>query len=185
MKISLFSRARGERASFEELLASHMEPLYRTAYRFSGNQHDAEDLVQDLLIKLYPRHAELLKVERLRPWLTRVLYNLYVDSRRSEGRSPIESGHDDLLDRQESGFDGPMQALHQESLQQRILQGMEQLGDDHRVLLILHDIESYTLPEVSEILGVPVGTLKSRLHRSRAKLKKILEQGTFLQEAAC
>ena len=185
MKISLFSRARGDQTSFEELLSPHMEPLYRTAYRLSGSQHDAEDLVQDLLIKLYPRHAELLKVESLRPWLMRVLYNLYIDSRRSEGRSPIESGHDEMLDRQESGFDGPMQALHQGDLQQRIMQGLEQLGDDHRILLILHDIESYTLPEVSEILGVPVGTLKSRLHRSRAKLKKILKDGTFLRDAAC
>ena len=185
MKISLFSRNRGSEVSFEELLAPHVDPLYRLAYRFTGKQHDAEDLVQELLIKLYPRHKELLKVESLRPWLTRALYNLFVDGVRSRNRSPIEHGYDEFMDQQSSSDLGPLQSLSRESLQQQISDALDMLPEEQRNVLILHDIEAYTLSELAEIFETPIGTLKSRLHRSREKLKKLLLAGTFERSEAC
>jgi len=187
MKISLFSRNKGNQLSFEELLAPHTENLYRVAYRFTNSQHDAEDLVQELLLKLYPRHQELLKVENLKPWLTRVLYNLFVDAFRRQNRSPVDHGHDhdELIQQQPNSDPGPLQALDQQDLQQQIIQALEQMSEEQRVLLVLHDVESYTLNELTTILDAPLGTLKSRLHRSREKLKKLLEQGTFSRRRAC
>lgn len=185
MKISLFSRSRGIQASFEEMLAPHVEHLYRFAFRFSRSRFDAEDLVQELLIKLYPRQEQLHKIESLRPWLTRSLYNLYIDSFRRKERSPVEHGHDETMALIASSDYGPAQDMERTDLQKRLMKAMEVLNEDQRILLIMHDIESYTLVEIADILQTPVGTLKSRLHRSRSKLKKLLEEGTSLLNEAC
>src|SRR6266481_1462055 len=86
---SEYRRARPPELNFEVLLRPQVEYLYRLAWRFTGSVADAEDLVQDVLIKLYPRTQELLGIQRLRPWLARVLYHQYVDSVRQRARSPI------------------------------------------------------------------------------------------------
>src|SRR3989442_7239962 len=87
--VAPFRRARRTESNFEDLLRPQVEYLYRLAWRFTGSVADAEDLVQDVLVKLFPRTQELLGIERLRPWLARVLYNQYVDSVRQRSRSPI------------------------------------------------------------------------------------------------
>lgn len=163
---------------FETLLVPHIESLYRLAYRLSGQQSDAEDLVQDLLIKLYPRLEELQKLEKLRPWLARSLYNLYIDRVRRQTRNPVQGGEDELqlaLDQVHEPQHIPEQLLQQHQLQGRIQLALELLNNDQRDLITLHDIEGYTLPELETVLDTPLGTLKSRLHRARAKLKVLLE----------
>src|SRR5947207_13761729 len=87
--VAPYRRARPPESNFEGLLRPQVEYLYRLAWRFTGSVADAEDLVQDVLIKLFPRTRELLEIEKLRPWLARVLYNQYVDSVRKRARSPI------------------------------------------------------------------------------------------------
>ena len=77
---SEYRRARPAALNFEDLLRPQVEYLYRLAWRFTGSVADAEDLVQDVLIKLFPRTQELLDIEKLRPWLARVLYHQYIDS---------------------------------------------------------------------------------------------------------
>lgn len=187
--ISLFSRTKGKGASFEELLAPHIEPLYRLAFRFCGAQHEAEDLVQDLLLKLYPKHKELVQIENLRPWLARALRNHFIDMLRQQQRSPIDYGldHDNeaVLDSQVCHNSDPYRHLALSQLQGRILIAMESLNEEQRTLIMMHDIESYTLAEIAEILETPIGTLKSRLHRSRARLKEILGEGTISVDSAC
>ncbi len=189
MKISLFSRSKGNGTSFEELLAPHVEPLYRLAFRFCGSQHGAEDLVQDLLIKLYEKHNELLKVENLRPWLARSLRNHFIDTLRQQQRSPIEYGHEARGEesgghQSDYGAD-PAHHLAMTQLQESILVAMASLNEEQRTLVMMHDLESYTLAEIAEILETPIGTLKSRLHRSRARLREILEAGTISVGSAC
>ena len=84
--MSWLSRASGRRP-FETLLYPHLQRLYRRAYRFTGSRDDAEDLVQDLLIKLLPQEKRLAEVQALAPWLARALYHLYVDDIRRRSRS--------------------------------------------------------------------------------------------------
>src|SRR5882762_11464065 len=88
-KVSPYRKARPAELNFDDLLRPQVEYLYRLAWRFTGSVADAEDLVQDVLLKLFPKTEELLEIERLRPWLARVLYNQYVDSVRQRARSPI------------------------------------------------------------------------------------------------
>lgn len=189
MKISLFSRSKGKEAAFEELLTPHIGGLYRLAFRFCGAQHEAEDLVQELLLKLYPKRQELLQIDNLRPWLARSLRNHFIDTLRQRQRSPIEYGvdhnHEELLNSQVSHDGDPYSHLAMTQLQRQILVAMESLNEEQKTLIMMHDVESYTLAELAEILDTPIGTLKSRLHRSRARLREILEEGTISVASAC
>lgn len=176
--ISLFRRRRGAAGRFEELLRPHVEYLYRLAWRFTGNASDAEDLVQDLLLKLYPRTAELAAVETLRPWLVRVLYRHYVDSVRERARRPaIEAtvGDEDPLEQVPSEAEGPEAHAERMRLQGRLLDALRTLNPEQRAVVTMHDIEGYTLEELEKILEAPLGTLKSRLHRARAALRRELD----------
>lgn len=176
------SDSRSSSPDFETLVRPHVDHLYRVAYRFTGRQEDAEDLVQDLLVKLYPRRAELAAVEQLRPWLTRVLYRHFVDQYRKQRRLTLlggggnedEGGSEPSFDKFAANSPGPeaetAAGLHRDRLQQ----ALGQLSRDHRAVLMLHDAEGYTLVELSELLEVPTGTLKSRLHRARARVRELL-----------
>ena len=103
--VSPYRRARPTELNFEDLVRPHVEYLYRLAWRFTASVPDAEDLIQDVLLKLYPRTEEMLGIQRLRPWLARVLYHQYVDSVRRRARSPVlqlvteGDGEDDPLDK--------------------------------------------------------------------------------------
>ncbi len=163
----------------------HLDHLYRFAYRMTGTREDAEDLVQDLLVKLYPRQRELEAVEQLRPWLTRVLYRLGVDRARSQSRNPLALRQDavgaedsdvDPLERLPSHEPEPSAALERHWTQARLLEAMQQLSVEHRSVIALHMVEGYALNELEDLLQTPVGTLKSRLHRARAQLKALLQR---------
>ena len=176
MKILPFP-SREPTSSFDELVRPHIGYLYRLAYRFCGNREDAEDLVQDLLTKLYPRRKELEKVEKLRPWLVTSLYRMFVDGTRRQKRSPLE-----LIDNEVAFYETaansdvtPDQDLAEDQRIDNIQAAFQRLTEEHRVLMTLHDIEGYRLVELQEMLGVPVGTLKSRIHRARARMRAMLE----------
>jgi len=176
--IALFQRRGAD--DFEQLMAPHVERLFRLAYRFCGEVQAAEDLLQDLLLKLYPRYRELQRIDQLGPWLARSLYNHFVDTRRREQRTPFYDAVDDgvLVSVAATGF-GPEQESEQGDLQQQLLQAMERLGPEQRALVSMHDIEGYTLQELEGILDTPIGTLKSRLHRSRKLLREQVQREPF------
>ena len=168
-------------AEFDHLLREHVPALYRSAYRWTGAVDRAEDLVQELLIRLYPKLDELRGLERIRPWALRVMYRMFVDQVRRERSSPVQFGTDltddggdeeaqELID----SSAGPAELLEQHLTQERVLAMWERLSEEHRVVLSMHDIEDYSLPELAQIMDVPLGTLKSRLHRARAKLRELL-----------
>ncbi|GFE81944.1 RNA polymerase sigma factor RpoE [Steroidobacter agaridevorans] len=167
-------------AEFDHLLREHVPALYRAAYRWTGAVDRAEDLVQELLVRLYPKLDELRGLDRIRPWALRVMYRIFVDQVRRERSSPVQFGSDPPDDSEEEAQElidqsaGPAELLEQELTQDRVLVAWERLSEEHRVVLSMHDIEDYSLPELAQIMDVPLGTLKSRLHRARAKLKDLL-----------
>lgn len=175
---SIWQGAKQGCSGFEELVAPHIEQLYRLGYRFSGTRHDAEDLVQELLTRLYPRLEELLAIEQLGPWLSKSLYHLFIDQNRRSTRSPVV-----LMD--DMGMDveaaicvngGPDISLARQQTYARLEKALFSLNFEQRSLVAMHDMEGYTLPELSEMLSTPLGTLKSRLHRARAALREYLSE---------
>lgn len=162
--ISLFRR--GGQGSFEALLAPHMDILYRQAWHYTGSAMEAEDLLQDLLVDLFSRQDKMRGIESLRPWLSRCLYNRFIDQYRKRQRRH-ETLDPERADYTAADAPGP----DSEYWHAEVLQGLEQLNPQQRAVVSLHDIQGHTLPELSEILALPLGTLKSQLHRARAKLK--------------
>jgi RNA polymerase sigma factor (sigma-70 family) len=182
---SEYRRARPPELNFEDLLRPQVDYLYRLAWRFTGSVADAEDLVQDVLIKLYPRTRELLDIERLRPWLARVLYHQYVDSVRRQARSPVvelvsdNESDDNPLDALPEVKDGPEEHAERSGQRERILRALDRLNPEQRALIAMHDVEGYTLDELETILETPLGTLKSRLHRARQRMRALLPMEPF------
>jgi RNA polymerase sigma factor (sigma-70 family) len=161
---------------FVALLRPYVEGMYRLAYRFCGCREDAEDLVQDVLLKLYPRFQELRSIENLQSWLATVLYRQFVDRTRHSNRSPVQLTEDgDPPPLAEDRFaNQPESLLLNHEAIDHVQRALLQLNEDQRVLVVLHDVEGYKLTELQQMLDIPIGTLKSRLHRAREQLKKLL-----------
>lgn len=149
--------------------------MYRLAYRLAGRRADAEDLLQDVLSKLYERRAELSSIRALAPYLGRVLYNQFIDDRRRYGRLPIKLvGSTDVATIAEARARGPEAQAVQAQVDAGVTQALARLSEAHRVVVLLADSEGYSLPEIEALTGIALGTLKSRLHRARARLREIL-----------
>lgn len=182
--VSLYRQTRPAESNFDDLLRPQVEYLYRLAWRFTGSVPDAEDLVQDVLLKLFPRTKELLEIDKLRPWLARVLYRQYVDSVRKKSRSPIElvydaDGEDNPLDALATAKEGPEEHAERVSLRDSLLEALRQLNPEQRAVIAMHDVEGYSLEELETILETPLGTLKSRLHRARQRMRALLPMEPF------
>lgn len=177
-KLSGFRR-RTDSARFEELMRPHFDALYAAARRMTMSAADAEDLVQEVCLKAFLKLDELEAMEYQRAWLLRVLYNQFVDSRRVMQRSPVglaTTGNDE-----DNEFDVPAAAgwqpeelLDREQRVGLILKAMRVLDSEQCTLVALHDIEGMSLDELRDMTGTPIGTLKSQLHRTRAKLGRLL-----------
>ena len=188
--VKLFRTKRSEKQRFTALLRPYIDIMYRMAYRWTGSQHDAEDLVQDVLIKLTDRVEEMEAVEQLQPWLITVVYRRYVDLYRKEVRSPVESvselyHHDE--DERDIVNESPAEFCDFDRLadQQQLERALLQLEPAARDTILLHDVEGYTAEEVAKILAIEVGTVKSRVYRARQRLKELLLDGTFQPLQTC
>jgi RNA polymerase sigma factor (sigma-70 family) len=169
-------------AEFDRLMRDHVPALFRSAHRWTGSIERAEDLVQEVLVRLYPKLDELREIDRLRPWTVRVMYRVFVDQLRRERSGPVIYGVDlhgdedaELIDESQE----PPSLAEQQFTRERIALAWAQLSDEHRVVLSMHDIEGYSLVELSPLLDIPLGTLKSRIHRARAKLRELLVAERF------
>lgn len=162
---------------FADLIRPHLQHLYHQAYRFTNNQDDAEDLVQDLLLSLYAKKMDLGNIEKPANWLLRSLYHQFVDNYRKKNRLPIdhrESKSDEIINELSSDVAAPHQIHEQKHTAKQLNDAIKQLNPDQQALIFLHDVEGHTLTELSNILDLPLGTLKSRLHRARKTVREQL-----------
>jgi len=168
--------------AFERLVRPHFDRLYRLAWRLAGSKAEAEDLFQELLIKAYSKIDDLAEIEQPGPWLCRIMYNLFIDERRRFARTRMHTveegqlsvdGIDGLAGTEDSGTDPVSNNQRREQIQS-LDKALAQLSDEHRIVVLLHDTEGYKLKEIETLTGIPIGTVKSRLHRARARLREIL-----------
>jgi RNA polymerase sigma-70 factor (ECF subfamily) len=169
---------------FERIVRPHFDRLYRLAWRLAGNKAEAEDLFQELLIKAYRKLDDLVAIEEPGSWLSRVMYNLFIDEKRRFARHRLHTVEEGSLSGDGlAGFAGNSDPVHDNQRLEKLRRldvALAQLSDEHRQIVLLHDTEGYKLAEIADLTGVPTGTVKSRLHRARARLREILDaDGTF------
>jgi RNA polymerase sigma factor (sigma-70 family) len=169
---------------FEALIGRHYQLLYRTAYRFTRSVPDAEDLVQEVCVRAYARLDELEQLDQPHSWLLCVMRRIFIDQLRRFDRTHVESI--EMHDTAAFAADGPGPSEQTESAlwTRKLDRAWQRLDEDQRALLALHDVEGYTLAELMEMTGLKEGTLKSRLHRARARLGKLMRQEDGVSRSA-
>ena len=168
--------ATGEAAdmpSWSELVAQHGDRVYRLAYRLCGNAHDAEDITQEAFIRVF-RSLDRYKPGTFEGWMHRIVTNLFLDSARRRGRIRFEALPEDA-ERVPGRERSPEQVLSEETFDPVLQTALANLSPDFRAAVVLSDIEDLSYEEVGRILGVKLGTVRSRIHRGRAALRAELE----------
>lgn len=177
-------------ALFERLMARHQERLYRVAYRMTGNHDEAQDLLQDAVVEAFRAFAHFRRGTYFDKWLYRIMSHTFIDRYRRQRRIRFESLDEPLQSGAESDGFGlreiadsagdPARRMDRETLDEPIQTALDSLPADFRLVLILADIEEFSYEEISDMLGCPIGTVRSRLHRARAHVKKGLEKAGYI-----
>jgi len=173
-----------DRAKFAEQAMQFAPQLYSAALRLTRNQADAEDLVQETFLKAYRGFGNFEDGSNLRAWLYRILTNNYINAYRSKQRRPDESNLADVEDLYlYRRLDHLEQALASRSAEDQLLDlftddevksALEELPDNFRLPVLLADVEGFSYKEMADMLGLPIGTVMSRLHRGRKAMHKRL-----------
>lgn len=167
------------RETYEALIARHHTQLYRVAYRMTGSADDAEDLLQEALIEAYRDFHKFRPGTRFDRWVLRIMTHTYIDSQRKRRVNAVWS-----LDSPPEGMDAeylladgsgdPAQVMEQEGLEEPVQRALDALSSEHRAVVVLSDVEGLSYDEIAAALGVPVGTVRSRLHRARERMRQML-----------
>lgn len=174
---------RKERTQFEKAVLPHLDALYGSAYRLTRNGGDAEDLVQDSLLRAYRFWGSFQKGSNCKAWLFKILTNTFINSYKRKKRSKEilsaaqaeqESTDGVLIHAQALNQRSPAELLIEQSLSEDVERALQAIPDDFRVAVVLCDVESFSYKEIADILECPVGTVMSRLHRGRRLLHKEL-----------
>ena len=170
-----------KRQAFEKEALPHMDALYRTALRMTKNVGDAEDLVQEALVKAYRFWDKFETGSNCRAWLFKIMTNVFINEYRSKSRSPMSVNVDDIDDNYlygqlaaNSDGDNPEKELFAKMLDDDVKKAIDELPDDFRIVVVLSFIEGFSYQEIAEIADLQLGTVKSRLHRGRKLLQKEL-----------
>lgn len=167
---------------FNEIITPHLQALYSTAYQWTQDQALAEDLVQDLVLKLMDDLDRLAKLDHPLSWMKKVLYRMFVDKYRRAQFSvvmPNEEVSSELEAQSECHLDAGQEGYHAHQLQTELIKAMDSLDAPQRVALSLFEMEGYSLQEIADIQEVSVGTVKSRVHRAKEKLKNSIHLQPF------
>ena len=171
-----------EDAAYDELVRTYHASIFHVAYRMLGDAGDASDAVQEIFVKVFKNIQGFRGDSALKTWIFRIALSeilnrlrwwkrrfrsstVSLDEKPEENRSPIQ-----IADLRPS----PHQVLESKEREQAIQQALTRLSGEHRSILILRDIEGFSYNEISDVLGVSIGTVKSRLARARADMRKSL-----------
>lgn len=169
---------KGRTESFGELVRRYQNRLYNAVFRMLGSAEDAQDVVQEAFLNAYQALRSFKGDAQFFTWLYRIAMNqaiswkrkqrvvLPLDSRPDEGAHPLD----------QSTYSRPMEAAERAEEEQRLQKALGMLSAEHRMVLILKDIEGLKYEEIAGVLRVPIGTVRSRLHRARVELRAILER---------
>ncbi len=180
MSVTMAEPVMEQEAQFERDVIPYMRQLYPAALRMTHNHSDAEDLVQETIAKAYRAFHQFTPGTNLRAWLYRIMANTSNSTYRKQGRQPPQSLYGDLEDvPMQSGPQAQVvKSAEAEALERlpdsEVLQALRELPESFRSVVYMADVEGYPYKEIAGQLEVPIGTVMSRLHRGRQKLRKKL-----------
>jgi RNA polymerase sigma factor (sigma-70 family) len=160
--------------SWDDVVRTHSSRVYRLAYRLTGNQHDAEDLTQEVFVRVF-RSLATYTPGTFEGWLHRITTNLFLDLARRRQRIRFEGLGQDVEGRMPGGDPTPAEAFDDRHLDSDIQAALRDLAPEYRAAVVLCDIEGLSYEEIAATLGVKIGTVRSRIHRGRAQLRIALE----------
>ena len=160
--------------TWEEIVREHSARVYRLAYRLTGNSHDAEDLTQEVFVRVF-RSLSSYTPGTFEGWLHRITTNLFLDMARRRQRIRFEGLGDDTAQRLRGDEPTPAQAFDERHLDGDIQAALKALAPEYRAAVVLCDIEGLSYEEIADTLGVKLGTVRSRIHRGRAQLRTALD----------
>jgi RNA polymerase sigma factor (sigma-70 family) len=160
--------------TWEEIVRLHSARVYRLAYRLTGNPHDAEDLTQEVFVRVF-RSLSSYTPGTFEGWLHRITTNLFLDSARRKQRIHFEGLADEMAHRLPGSEPSPAQAFDDSHLDDDVQAALKALPPEYRAAVVLCDIEGFSYEEIAATLGVKLGTVRSRIHRGRAQLRSALE----------
>ena len=160
--------------TWEDIVHTHSARVYRLAYRLTGNPHDAEDLTQEVFVRVF-RSLSSYTPGTFEGWLHRITTNLFLDSARRKQRIRFEGLADEMAHRLAGSEPTPAQAFDDSHLDDDVQAALKALPPEYRAAVVLCDIEGFSYEEIAATLGVKLGTVRSRIHRGRAQLRAALE----------
>ncbi|GHJ35792.1 hypothetical protein Sm713_14010 [Streptomyces sp. TS71-3] len=152
----------------------HSGRVYRLAYRLTGNQHDAEDLTQEVFVRVF-RSLSTYTPGTFEGWLHRITTNLFLDMVRRKQRIRFDTLGEDAAERLPSREPSPQQVFQDTHFDADVQQALDTLAPEFRAAVVLCDIEGLSYEEIAATLGVKLGTVRSRIHRGRSQLRKALQ----------
>jgi RNA polymerase sigma-70 factor (ECF subfamily) len=170
----------GDGAAWEQIVREYSRRIYNLAYRFTSRSDTAEDLTQEVFVRVY-RSLDQYDARQgdLQNWLMRLARNLIIDDYRKRQRTPHDNRADDLADHTyhlHNSSRSVQQEMERRELGAQVQSGIDKLSPDLRTCVILRDIEELSYQEIVDLLRIPEGTVKSRINRGRIELAKILKR---------
>ncbi len=162
---------------FNDEILPHLDSLYNFGLRLTSDPNDAEDLVQDTIVKAYRFFSSYEKGTNAKAWLFRILKNSYINNYRRKSKKPQEVDYDEVATfyetiRAERTETSDLEdKMFRELIDDELSNALDRIPEDFRTVVLLCDVEDFTYEEIANMLDVPIGTIRSRLHRGRNLLK--------------
>jgi len=162
---------------FNDEIIPHMDALYNFGLRLTADPNDAEDLVQDTIVKAYRFFSSYEKGTNAKAWLFRILKNSYINNYRKKSKKPSEVDYDEVASFYESiraertETSDLEDKMFRDLIDDDLSKALNGIPEDFRTVVLLCDVEDFTYEEIANMLDVPIGTIRSRLHRGRNLLK--------------
>lgn len=183
----LIKRAKnGEKSAFEEIIGLYEKKVFSTIYYMVKNEHEVEDIAQEVFVKIYKNLKNFKEESSLYTWIYRITINVCIDEIKKKKNvvyidEKLQTDEGEVEFQLEDESKGPDELAEDEELKRKLTECIRKLPVDQSTMIILRDIKGFTYMEIAEMTKTNLGTVKSKINRARASLKRILEEtGTFL-----